>query len=67
MAKRTVYICDVEACGAVLVHPDDGYVITGVIRPTSLEPADAKDLIAASAGEVSLCRECMLKALHLPT
>lgn len=71
MAKRTVYICDGKDCGAVLVHPEDGFIITGVIRPITLEGEAVPQVVALTGSqpdlvpETSLCRECMALALNL--
>lgn len=71
MAKRLVYICDGKDCGAVLVHPDDGFVITGTIRPISLENQAPPQVAAPTAStpdtipETSLCKTCMAAALGL--
>lgn len=68
MAKRLVYICDGEGCGAVLVHPEDGFVITGTIKPIAVD-GDPKPLVTGSliepTAETALCRECMAKALKM--
>jgi hypothetical protein len=64
MAKRTVYICDTPDCGAVLVHPEDGFVITGVIKTTTID-GEAKVLVGSIVTqEISLCAECFNKAVH---
>jgi hypothetical protein len=71
MAKRTVYICDGDQCGAVLVHPEDGFVIVGAVKAIAIE-GDPKVLISTPSSsqpdivtETSLCRECLAKALGL--
>jgi hypothetical protein len=64
LAKKTVYICDGPSCGAVLVNPEDGFVLAGILRTTALEN-DAKVLISSADTETSLCRECMAKVLGL--
>jgi hypothetical protein len=76
MARRNVYICDGADCGAVLVRPEDGFLIQGPIKTTSID-GEAKTLVEpkyltgtlASEGppsETALCKECLLKALNLP-
>jgi vacuolar-type H+-ATPase subunit F/Vma7 len=64
MAKKTVYICDTQDCGAVLVNPQDGFVLTGSVKSTAVTE-DPKILlpIPTDGQELSLCRECMAKAL----
>ena len=37
MGKKLVYICDIEGCGAILVNATDGYVVTGVIKATTVD------------------------------
>lgn len=67
MAKRTVYICDGEKCGSILVNPQDGFIVTGTIAAISLsEPKVLVTSVADNdATEVSLCRDCLEKALGL--
>ena len=70
MAKKTVYICDGKDCGAVLVNPEDGFVLTGELTTTTIS-GEPKVLVASPAVDVgqgtqtSLCRECMAEALGL--
>lgn len=67
MAKKTVFICDGNECGAVLVNPEDGFVLSGVIRTTTITGEATQILTSGSdvTTEISLCRECMAKALGL--
>lgn len=70
MAKRTVYICDTKDCGAVLVHPEDGFVTKGTITTTAIE-GEPKVLVSSNeatddSGETAYCKECMAKRLGLP-
>lgn len=65
MAKKTVYICDGPGCGAVLVNPEDGFVLAGVLKTTTVE-GDAKVLVSSpNESETSMCRECWAKVLGL--
>ena len=76
MARRNVFICDGADCGAVLVRPDDGFLIMGPIKNTDIDATpkmlvEPKLLSPVVAGdppqhETALCKECLLKALGLP-
>jgi hypothetical protein len=70
MSRKQVFICDGKGCGAVLVNPDDGFVILGEIHKTAMG-GDAKVLVSnndapsGATSETSLCRDCLIKALEL--
>lgn len=68
MAKRLVYICDGKDCGAVLIHAEHGYVLTGGVKATLLEAEGSPPYLVSPAKEgeeTALCRECLKKALGL--
>jgi hypothetical protein len=78
VARRNVFICDGAQCGAVLVRPDDGFLILGAIKTTDID-AEPKTLVdpkaqlgsnpelgATPGPETALCKMCMAKALSLP-
>ena len=68
--RKEIFICDTAGCGAVLVNPEDGFVIIGEIRNTGVG-GDAKVLVSNSTpapnglAETSLCCACICKALGL--
>ena len=67
--KKTIYVCDGKDCGAVLVNADDGFVITGTIRPAVLESAPLisgpPPTVSDPTPEISLCRECLALTLGI--
>jgi hypothetical protein len=65
MSKKLVFICDAKECGAVLVNPGEGFVLTGAIRSTTVEGTPAALLEASTTDELSFCRDCFAKALGL--
>jgi hypothetical protein len=72
MARRNVFICDGADCGRVLVHPEDGFVVLGDIKTTSID-AEPKMLVQPkpapgpdAPAETALCKWCMAKILGLP-
>ncbi len=70
MARRNVFICDEQGCGAVLVHADDGFVFHGIVRNTDIENTSTT-LIGLPAApstdppETVLCKDCCIKRLGL--
>jgi hypothetical protein len=67
MAKKEMYICDGPACGAVLLHPEDGFIVRGQVL-TGVTGVDQKILIDKTEDnpETVLCRECLAERLGLP-
>jgi hypothetical protein len=62
MSKKTVFICDGPECGAVLVNPGDGVVISGKITDTNTDkPVVLID--GEQKQDVAYCLECLKKAL----
>jgi len=63
--KRTVNICDIPDCGAVLIHPQDGFIMRGAVLDSNTTEGEQKVLVQAPAdGEIALCREHAAKALN---
>jgi hypothetical protein len=72
MARRNVFICDGDGCGAVLIHPEDGFVFYGVVRNTDIEGPSKTLITIPDAGplvpdppETVLCTNCCSKRLGL--
>ena len=67
--KRTVFVCDQPDCGAVLIHPEDGFIIYGRISDSNTADGEQKHLVNTTnvdpPTEIAFCRECMAKALGL--
>lgn len=63
--KKEMYICDGEGgkCGAVLLHPEDGFVLQGKIL-TGIAGANQQTVLESQEGaELVLCRECLFEGL----
>jgi hypothetical protein len=67
MARRSVFICDGKACGAVLLEGHDGFIIKGSISEAVVD--NPKVLVAGEEGtplfETALCEKCLLQMLGL--
>lgn len=77
--KREVYVCDNEGCGAVMLNPEDGFVLKGVLLDagtgmkekillgTESTVGDAPPPDGSGHG-VALCRGCMKNLIdHQPS
>jgi hypothetical protein len=71
MARRNVFICDETGCGAVLVHPEDGFVFYGVVRTTDIDGSSTTLITlpemtsSTDPPETVLCKDCLVKRLRL--
>jgi hypothetical protein len=63
MAKKELYVCDSEECGAILVHPEDGFVISGPIY-TSIVGDQQKAIVNASLeAPLVFCFDCFVQKM----
>lgn len=62
MSKKELYVCDNEKCGAILVHPEDGFVITGTIY-TSIVASPTILVAATPEDPKSFCFDCTVQML----
>jgi 2-methylcitrate dehydratase PrpD len=63
--KRDVYICDTEGCGAVLLEPEDGFVLRGALLDSGAT-GNQQVVLGSTSGDdddTALCRGCLLNTL----